>query len=53
MYAGNSADQNTYIDAILSINTVSAIEVYSGPAQAPARFNRAGADCGVVVFWTR
>jgi hypothetical protein len=53
LYAGNSKDQNTYIDAILSINNVSAIEVYSGPTQTPARFNWPGADCGVVVFWLR
>ena len=53
VYAGDSGDQNTYIDMILSINMVTAIEVYSGPSQTPARFNRAGANCGAIVFWTR
>jgi hypothetical protein len=29
-----------------------AVEVYRGPAETPARFNGAFANCGVIVIWT-
>jgi hypothetical protein len=35
------------------LNQVEAIEYYSGPAQTPAKYNRLGAHCGVLVLWTR
>lgn len=53
VYYGTSADPSAYIDTILSVGTIEAIEIYNGPSQTPARFNRPGADCGVIVFWTR
>lgn len=32
---------------------VQGIEIYRGPSEIPARFNRRGSQCGVVVVWTR
>lgn len=29
------------------------LEVYRGPAEAPAAFSRGGAECGVIAIWTR
>lgn len=38
----------------LSVSEIEGIEVYTGPAQTPPRFNSlAGGRCGVVVIWTR
>ena len=38
----------------LGVEEVEAIEVYSGPAQTPARFSSGSRGrCGVVVLWTR
>jgi hypothetical protein len=34
-------------------NQIEAIEYYSGASQVPAKFNRTGAACGVLVIWTR
>ena len=53
VYFGNSGDPSAYIDTMLAIGNIEAIEIYNGPSQTPARFNRPGADCGVIVFWTR
>ena len=50
MYIGNSMQD---LDLMISVNQIYAIEVYSGPSQTPAEFNRTGSDCGVIVFWTR
>lgn len=41
-------DVNTIV-----ISQVEAIEYYSGPAQTPAKYNRLGGHCGVLVIWTR
>ena len=32
---------------------ISGIEVYASTAQVPAKYNRTGGDCGVVLIWTR
>lgn len=32
---------------------VAGIEVYRGPSETPARFQRQGSTCGVVLVWTR
>lgn len=38
----------------LNVSEIETVEVYTGPAQVPARFNSvAGGRCGVVVIWTR
>jgi len=50
IYIGNGSD--TDIDLLLPVGDVDAIEVYSGAAQMPARFNRTGSACGVILFWT-
>jgi hypothetical protein len=41
------------IDDILPIINLEAIEVYTSIAGLPQEFNRPGAACGVIVFWTR
>jgi hypothetical protein len=45
---------NTAFDVnSLGLNHVAAIEVYSGPANIPARYNRTSRGCGVVLIWTK
>lgn len=34
-------------------NHIAAIEVYSSPANTPARYNRTSKGCGVVLIWTK
>jgi len=35
------------------LEDVEAVEVYRGPSELPPEFRRPGADCGVIVVWTR
>jgi hypothetical protein len=53
MHVGNVVEID--IDAALPIVEVEAIEVYVGGVQVPQRFAGpgAGANCGVIAFWTR
>ena len=45
---------NTAFDVnSLGLNHIAAIEVYSGPANIPSRYNRTSNGCGVVLIWTR
>ena len=37
----------------LGLNHVAAIEVYTGPANTPARYNRTSSGCGVLLIWTK
>jgi hypothetical protein len=37
----------------ISPEHVGGIEVYSSAAQIPAKYNRTGSNCGVVLIWTR
>lgn len=37
----------------LNPETVAGIEVYKGPAEAPARYSGTGRACGVILIWTR
>ena len=37
----------------LGLNHIAAIEVYSGPANTPALYNRTSKGCGVVLIWTK
>lgn len=32
---------------------IEGLEVYRGPAETPVAFSRGGAECGVIVIWTR
>jgi hypothetical protein len=41
------------LDALVPVQFVEAIEVYTAPSEIPAEFNRARAACGVIVIWTR
>jgi hypothetical protein len=51
LYYGNSSDFD--IDVMLAVTNIAAIEVYSGASQIPPVYNRPGAGCGVIAFWTR
>jgi hypothetical protein len=44
---------DTDIDALLSAQTIDAVEVYPGAAEVPVEFSRPGAECGVVALWSR
>lgn len=50
-YLGNA--DRIDIDSALPIAHIVAVEAYSSAASIPAEFNRPGAACGVIVFWTR
>ncbi len=50
-YVGNSREFD--IDSYLDVQTIEAVESYSGGAQVPPEFNRSGAECGVLALWTR
>lgn len=43
----------TDIDGALSMEHLEAVEVYGSAVTVPTAFNRPGATCGVIVFWTR
>jgi hypothetical protein len=51
LYIGSS--YYNHIDELLPLVDVEAIEVYTSIGGLPAEFNRPGAVCGVIVFWTR
>lgn len=45
-------------NGLFDVNTVppdhiAGIEVYTSPAQTPAKYNRTGGGCGVLLIWTR
>ena len=46
-------DSDQDVDILFTIQDTEAIEVYSGASDLPPVFNRPGASCGVVAFWTR
>ena len=46
--ANTSFDVNS-----ITLTNVAAIEVYSGPASTPARYNRTSRGCGLLLIWTR
>ncbi|MFQ5551689.1 MAG: hypothetical protein ACE5FJ_10680, partial [Gemmatimonadales bacterium] len=46
-------DALTFNMNLISPHMVAGVEAYSGSAQVPAAFNRAGAQCGVIVIWTK
>ncbi|MCZ6915858.1 MAG: carboxypeptidase-like regulatory domain-containing protein [Gemmatimonadetes bacterium] len=50
-YIGNTG--NVAVGNAIPIEQVEAIEFYSSIAGLPPEFNRRGATCGVLVFWTR
>lgn len=47
------ADEPILIDRIISPVDIMAIEVYRNSAQVPGQYRRKGAECGVVLIWTR
>ncbi|MFI5279254.1 MAG: carboxypeptidase regulatory-like domain-containing protein [Gemmatimonadales bacterium] len=49
---GISKDVPGGIDGYVSVNQVSAIEVYQTAAEVPAQFNIVDNECGTIVIWT-
>jgi hypothetical protein len=41
------------VDAVINMEHLQAVEAYASTASMPMEFNRPGATCGVVAFWTR
>jgi hypothetical protein len=52
LYRGKAVSGND-INDMLPVDQIEAIEVYTSAATMPPEFNRTGAVCGVIVFWTR
>jgi hypothetical protein len=50
-YIGTAHD--TDVDAAVPLNDIEAIEVHPSVASLPHDFNRIGAQCGVIAFWSR
>ena len=50
-YVGTAHD--TDVDAAVPLNDIEAIEVHPSVASLPHDFNRIGAQCGVIAFWSR
>jgi hypothetical protein len=50
-FLGNADDVD--VDAAIPLEDVEAIEAYNAVATLPSDFNRVGARCGVIAFWTR
>lgn len=50
MFMGSSAGFD--FDNLLAIEHLEGIELYNGPGNMPAEFNRSGAACGVISVWT-
>ena len=44
---------DTDVDRYLHPLAVQGIELYTGAADLPVQFNKSGAECGVLVIWTR
>jgi hypothetical protein len=51
LHIGSAEDID--IDAFLPLADIEAVEAHSSVASLPPYFNRAGAACGVIAFWTR
>jgi hypothetical protein len=52
VFSGNSGETLFDINS-LQPNSIAAIEVYSGGATIPAKYNGTKAACGLVLIWTR
>ena len=50
-YVGTTANLN--VDQLIPASSLEAIEVHASAAGMPPEFNRRGATCGAIVFWTR
>ncbi len=50
-FLGNANDLD--IDTAVPVMDLEAIEAYGSVATLPSAFNRSGAQCGIIAFWTR
>ena len=50
-YLGNSS--YVLIDETIFVESLEAVEAHRSIASLPPEFNRRGAECGVILFWTR
>jgi hypothetical protein len=46
-------DANFPLKALLNVDDLEGVEVYSEPATVPPTFGLYGGSCGLVAFWTR
>jgi hypothetical protein len=51
VYAGNANDVD--VDGYFDGTWLDGVEAYAGAATVPPEFNRRGAECGVIVLWSR
>ena len=51
VYLGTTASVD--VDRAVPLMELEAVEVYTATAGLPSEFNRPGATCGVIAFWTR
>jgi hypothetical protein len=62
-FRGGRCDMDVYIDGTavsppvnlndFRVDTFAGVEFYSGAASTPAKYNKTGSACGVLLFWTR
>jgi hypothetical protein len=50
---GQPLVESTRIDDIVSLAGIEAIEIYRGPAEAPAEYAMRETGCGLLLIWTR
>jgi hypothetical protein len=50
---GQPLVESTRIDDIVALRSIEAIEIYRGPAEAPAEYAMRETGCGLLVIWTR
>lgn len=48
-------NEDTAIDAMVPLGSVSAVEIYRSPAEVPVQYNATRSQdlCGVILFWTK
>jgi hypothetical protein len=50
---GGVGSESAYLDRIVRPDQIAGLEVYTSSATVPLQYKGAGADCGVIVIWTR
>ncbi len=50
---GSRASIPPDLDSFISVASLKAVEVYSGPGETPGEYASLGSQCGVIVLWTK